>query len=393
MRLLIVSHTPHYCQHQSFSGWGATVREIDHLAILFDQVVHLAPVHSGSPPGSSLAYTAPNVRVRPVTPAGGRTLFAKFGILLRAPAWMAAIREEMQQADVIHVRCPSNISLLALLMLFVRREPRPRWCKYAGNWQPEDHDRISYRLQRWLLRLSGHGAAVTVNGKWPSQPEHVVSFLNPCLTRAECRQGRESLPRKELASPIRLVFVGSLIPGKGADTAIRVLQHLSNESARFSLDIVGDGPQRPTLERLALAEGVADAVEFHGFVTRDALPGFLERAHFLLHPSRSEGFPKVLAEGMAFGTVPLAGAVSGIPQLLRETGVGAAIDPRNEQGFVDAIRQFVRDEDRWKESANRGLEAAEMFTYDAYLDRVIQLFETNFDVSLNHGHPSGVAGP
>ena len=62
-------------------GWGATVREIDHLATLFDEIVHLAPLYSGSPPGSALSYEATNVRVRPVTPAGGTSIFSKVGVL------------------------------------------------------------------------------------------------------------------------------------------------------------------------------------------------------------------------------------------------------------------------------------------------------------------------
>jgi hypothetical protein len=43
MRLLIISHTPHYHRDGEIVGWGATVREIDHLAALFESVVHIAP--------------------------------------------------------------------------------------------------------------------------------------------------------------------------------------------------------------------------------------------------------------------------------------------------------------------------------------------------------------
>ena len=50
MKLLIVSHTPHYERNGSLVGWGPTVREIGHLARLFDDVVHIAPVHSGPAP-------------------------------------------------------------------------------------------------------------------------------------------------------------------------------------------------------------------------------------------------------------------------------------------------------------------------------------------------------
>ena len=57
MRLLIVSHTPHYRAAGQLVGWGPTVRELDHLVELFDEVVHIAPVYDGQAPGSALAYT------------------------------------------------------------------------------------------------------------------------------------------------------------------------------------------------------------------------------------------------------------------------------------------------------------------------------------------------
>lgn len=382
MRLLIVSHTPHFRRDRSVVGWGPTVREIDHLATLFDEVVHLAPIHPGSPPGSSLSYQAPNVRVCPVTPAGGASILSKAGVLLQVPAWAAAIRRELRQADAVHVRCPANISLVALLMLIVSRNPRPRWVKYAGNWRPTASEPHSYRLQRWLLRQSSHDAVVTVNGRWPSQPAHVLAFHNPCLTRQELDEGRRSARTKNLAPPIRLLFLGNLIRGKGADSAIRVARHLSEGSSEFLLEIVGDGPFRTALEDLTKERGLEDVVRFRGAMPRGSVPEVLTRSHFVLHPSRGEGFPKVLGEGMAYGAVPIAGAVSAIPQLVEETGAGIAIDPQDEQGFADAVLHFVSHEDAWKEAVKKGLAVAHRLTYDAYLEDVIEMFETKFGITL-----------
>ncbi len=69
MRLLIVSHTPHYRRAGHYAGWGPTVRELDYLAELFDEVTHIAPLYNDPPPDSAFAYTATNIRLRPVTPA------------------------------------------------------------------------------------------------------------------------------------------------------------------------------------------------------------------------------------------------------------------------------------------------------------------------------------
>ncbi|MGB5294043.1 MAG: glycosyltransferase family 4 protein [Thermoanaerobaculia bacterium] len=384
MRLLIVSHTPHFRRGRSLVGWGATVREIDHLATLFDEIVHLAPLYSGSPPSSALSYQATNVRVRPVTPAGGTSIFSKVGVLFRVPAWAAAIRREARQADVVHVRCPANISFLALVMLFLMRHPRPRWVKYAGNWRPTANDPCSYRLQRWLLRQSGHGAVVTVNGRWPDERDHVVSFANPCLTQQELRQGREITATKALQEPVRLCFVGRLEPAKGAERALRILRQLNAGEVTSTVTFVGSGDLLPQLTEKARAWGLESSVQFSGWVPRSELPSILSRSHFVVLPtSASEGFPKALAEGMAFGAVPIAGAVSSIPQFLRDTGAGVAIDPQDEKGFVDAIIGFVRNVDLWSEAVENGLAAARLFSYDAYLEDVVEILETKFNCSLN----------
>ena len=57
MKLLIVSHTPHYQKGNAIVGWGPTIREIDYLAQVFDRVVHVAPLHPEAAPASSLPYT------------------------------------------------------------------------------------------------------------------------------------------------------------------------------------------------------------------------------------------------------------------------------------------------------------------------------------------------
>ncbi len=152
MKLLIISHTPHYRKGDEIVGWGATLREIDHLAQVFDEVVHVAPLHSEPAPQSSLPYSARNIRFRAVSPAGGDTLRQKVTILLYILQYIATIREEMKRVDIVHVRCPASISLIALLVLMFSPTPKYRWVKYAGNWHPTEKEAWSYTLQRWILQ-------------------------------------------------------------------------------------------------------------------------------------------------------------------------------------------------------------------------------------------------
>ena len=373
MRLLIVSHTPHYYAGDRIVGWGPTVRELGYLSPLFDSVTHLAVGYPGPAPASALPYAADNVRVRLVHPAGGDSLRDKAGILTAYPAYARAIREEMERADAIHVRCPANISLLALWLLGRAAAPPYRWVKYAGNWRPDGKEPWTYGLQRRWLAENRHRGVVTVNGRWPNQPGHVVSFNNPCLTDEEAAQGSALAPGKLLRPPVELLFAGELNEGKGVGRVLRVALALQDRGIPFRLRLLGDGPDRPRYEAW-VRENKLSGTSFLGWVPRTQVAEFYAAAHFILLPSRSEGWPKVLSEAMAYGVVPVAAAVSSIPQILGETGAGVALPVDDTSGMAGAIADYVADPERWASASRAGVVAAHRFTYSAYQSAVAGLF-------------------
>jgi glycosyltransferase involved in cell wall biosynthesis len=299
---------------------------------------------------------------------------AKLGILAKTPRYIREIRRVLKTADVVHVRCPANISLLAVIVLCFVREPKVRWIKYAGNWSPTDGDPTSYRFQRWMLRGKRHRAQVTVNGEWQNQPPHVHSFQNPCLTAEELKQGHSAACAKSVESPVRLLFVGRVETPKGAGRALEIAAKLVQSGLRVQLDLIGDGPEREAFEQQSRDLGFGDCVNFHGWLPRTSLEPFLRQAHFLLLPtSASEGWPKVLSEGMAYGAIPLAGDVSGIDQTLSKYGIGAAVPASDIDGFCREIERRLANEEAWKEEMLRCCHAANEFSYDNYLSRVSAL--------------------
>lgn len=372
----MVSHTPHHRDGDHFVGWGPTVREIDQLATLFAEIVHVVPVHAGAAPPSELAYRAGNVRIIAVPPAGGESLSSKLDVLRALPRYAAVIWRELGRCDVAHVRCPSNIGLVAALLLVVRRRPPVRWIKYAGNWRPKSRESWSYRLQRWILDRGLTRSRVTVNGQWPNQPGHVHSFFNPGLTDGEFREGAAVAATKRLAEPLRLLFVGRVDADKGCGRAIEIVAALKARGLRATLDVVGDGPDRGGFETQARTAGMADEITFRGWLARPSLAEFYSRAHILLLPSSSsEGWPKVLSEGMAYGVVPVTSNVSSIPQLIAAFRAGRALEARDIGAFVDALAGYVRDPDLWKTESRHAADAARAFTYETYLCAVRGLLD------------------
>ena len=130
-------------------GWGPTVRELDHLANLFDEIIHIAMLHTGPAPNSAIAYQSPRVKLCPIPAAGGSNLPAKLRIVTIMPGFIRKFLRELRTADVVHVRCPASISMIAIVLLALKRNPRTRWIKYAGNWQPRGPEAWSYTFHRW----------------------------------------------------------------------------------------------------------------------------------------------------------------------------------------------------------------------------------------------------
>jgi glycosyltransferase involved in cell wall biosynthesis len=373
MKLLIVSNMAHYLEAGRVLGWGPAVREIDHLAAVFDEVRHLAMLHAGPPPPTALAYSSPKITLVPLEPCGGRGLWAKLGILRRTPTYLKACLREIRRSDAVHVRCPAHLGLEALLLLGFIRRPKLCWAKYAGNWRPSGGEPFSYGLQRRWLERGIHGGLATINGEWPDQPAHVRSLHNPCFSEAELRFANARTRDKQLSEPLRLLFAGNFRPSKGAERALRILSGLRDRGWRARLDLAGDGPQSHELRELAGNLGLAENATFHGWLAPAALRNLYHEAHFLLLPSSSEGWPKVLSEAMAFRTVPLAGAVSCIPQILHTTQAGAAVPADDVRGFVAQIEKLAHDPAGWRLMADNGQRAAAGFTYETYIERVRQL--------------------
>lgn len=370
-----MSHTVHHVDASGrVVGWGPTVREIDALATLFDEVRHVAPLHAGPPPASALPYAAANVRLVPVSASGGERWTDKVRVLFGWPGVLRTIGRELDEADAVHVRAPANIALAALLLLRRRERPTVRWIKYAGNWSPPGGEPWSYRLQRRLLRRGIPGAVVTVNGEWPNEPPHVRSFRNPSLTDQELAEGRAAALAKPHPPPLRLLFVGRVEEAKGAGRCVEILRRLRRGGVAAELELVGDGPERQALERRVSEGPDADAIAFRGRLPRPAIAESYARAHVLLLPSTaSEGWPKVLSEGMAYGAVPVASAISSVPEYLARFGCGRALPALDVDRFAAELAIYVADRDLLRRESARAVESAEGFSYTRYLAAVREI--------------------
>ena len=157
----------------------------------------------------------------------------------------------------------------------------------------------------------------------------------------------------------RLVFVGSLEQMyKGPDVLLRAMALLQSR-VPVQLRIVGAGRYRSELEQLARSLSLDDTVEFTGELAAGAaIRSELDNATLMVLPSRTEGLPRVVIEGMARGLPCVATNVGGIPELLDAEDLVRPNDPR---ALAEKIEKVVGDSARLSRMSARNLAKAQDF--------------------------------
>jgi len=368
LRLLIISHTDHYKDAEgNIYGWGPTVREIDALTALFDEIVHIACLYDQSPPPSAVKYNSGKVRFVGIEPFGGKGLKNKLKIITTALHNLGLIKRELRDADVFQFRAPTSIGLYIIPYL-TWGSKKKGWYKYAGNWMAEC-PALSYRLQRWML-LNLQRRKITINGRWENQPAKCLSFENPCLYGKDRMIGIDSVENKSFDQPLNLCFAGRLDKEKGIYDILTALKNYPHKERIGRLDIVGDGPEMQHLKNAVQDIGIN--VHLHGALSRGELFTIYKNSHLLLLPSESEGFPKVVAEAANFGCIPVVTNVSSIGQYVNETN--GFLWERDEISFADYLAQLnLSNPSQLKEMAVNAHEMAATFTYDHYITRIKEL--------------------
>jgi glycosyltransferase involved in cell wall biosynthesis len=150
--------------------------------------------------------------------------------------------------------------------------------------------------------------------------------------------------RRDLEIPADAPVVGTvcgLRPQKDLETALRAVSHLAPRRADLRFLVVGDGPDRERLERLARELGAP--VTFLGHRPNADVPDLLAAMDVLVCSSRFEGMPLAVLEWMAAGKAIVASRVGGIPAIVEHGREALLVPPRDYVAFADEIDRLLGD--------------------------------------------------
>ena len=218
-------------------------------------------------------------------------------------------------------------------------EARPAW------------QNLFYRLveRRYLASIRGFIYNSTATRE---SVENLVGAGKPAVVaRPGANRFARQITREEIATrarepgPLRVIFLGNVIPRKGLHTLLDALAQVPRDSWR--LTVVGslevDPPYVQEIRRQLAAVGLGDQMEFTGVLDEKELASCLARSHLLAVPSSYEGFGIVYLEGMAFGLPALATTAGGAGEIITPGQDGFLTAPGDAGALAGQMRNLMED--------------------------------------------------
>ena len=254
------------------------------------------------------------------------------------------------RADVVHLHS-GTVWMGFLLPLIVRR----------GHFVVEVHDApgsgrsgaMTDRVEGWWSRAvhaevvcHSSSVAAAVVERWRVPAERITTAplaVDPEQFDPERYRIERERRRSEIGVPTDatvLTVVGRLVASKRFVLAVEALAHLDE---RVHLVVVGEGPERSTLQRRAGELGIADRVHLVGECFGAELGLTMACADILVSSSEYEGFGLTVAEGMMLGLPVVSTAVGGVPDVAVDGETALLVPVDDEQRFTAALADLVDD--------------------------------------------------
>jgi phosphatidylinositol alpha-1,6-mannosyltransferase len=259
------------------------------------------------------------------------------------------------------------------------------WPKNFIDRQHAEHEWLShvrsiYRLMPYYRATRKYSAAIIAGSKHtqseiPKWAQNKTVYIPENGVDPE----RFSNPRTRRATlPLKGAFLGRLVPYKGADILLEAAADFLREG-KLELEIIGDGPQRQTLETLASQLGIETSVHFRGWMPHQEVQGILRLCDFMALPSIREFGGGVVVEAMALGVAPIVADYGGPSELVdKRTGIRVAFRDKEslKDGVQRAIGDAVRAPEMLDELGGAGLKKVrEKLTWQAKAKQIFAVYE------------------
>lgn len=234
---------------------------------------------------------------------------------------------------------------------------------FPRGWTAENLKTRLYQLLGggFLLRYAdavvavSHAQAQDVTSRFRVPRSKVFVVHNAVdVSALDCEMAGCASIRGEFAIPLTaplVVSIGRLSPEKGHRFLVTAAGQVLTRHAETRFILVGDGVERPHLERQVSRLGLRERVLFAGL--RRDVPRFLKDADLVLLPSLTEGLSNVLLEAAAAGRACIAAAVGGTPEVVEDGVSGLLVPPGDPAALAEAVSVCLGDDARRRSLGER----------------------------------------
>ncbi len=272
----------------------------------------------------------------------GRPLWHVFYFGEAIMLWRRCVALGVSHIHAHHGSAPADVALLAARFGRVVGAGPPTW-SLTVHGPTELSDVTRFGLGEKVLRAD---AVVCISDFARSQLMALVDHRHWAKLRVvHCGVSPSEyahLNERPHARP-QLLCVGRLVPEKGQAVLLNAIALLAQEGHDIEAVLVGSGPSRAPLERLAADLGIADRVVFRGALGGEEVRRCYASASLFCSPSFAEGVPVVLMEAMACARPVIATAVAGVRELVRDGDTGLLVTPGRADELASAIATLLRD--------------------------------------------------
>jgi glycogen synthase len=285
-------------------------------------------------------------------------------------------------ADVVHVHLGEDLAILPLAMRAAANRRAALvmtvHCSLRHTLQMSDLRTVVLKTiggfgERLAARRSSAVIAITARMASRLAEEGVdprsIYVIPPGVSRRIFR-GDWDDPFPGIPHP-RVAFVGRVVKAKGVFDLAEAIPTLPRDAQVL---FVGNGPDRPALERRLDHLRVRDRAAVTGFVPHDRIPAVLANIDVLVLPSHYEELGSVLIEGMQSG-LPLVGSrTGGIPDAISHEENGLLFTPRDVRGLSDAINRILEDGFLARRLRAEGGRRAHRYDWDELSGQVLDVY-------------------
>ncbi|MBO5066667.1 MAG: glycosyltransferase [Clostridia bacterium] len=191
-----------------------------------------------------------------------------------------------------------------------------------------------------------------------NSPETEVIY-NTIDTRSILEKSNENLPDAVTKSKLTLIMLGRFAPPKNYPRLLKTVKELLDDGFDFDLWILGDGEERPDIEKYISENNLSDSIKLLGF-QKNPYP-FIKNADLLVCSSNYEGFSTFVTEGLILGKTVVTTNCSGMNELLGNNEFGL-ITENDDEAFKNGLREILSNPDLLAEYTQKAKIRGKLFS-------------------------------